>query len=120
MLLFQLDEPEMIKTEEIVLPPQEPKQDSPEEDTEEIIIKKRMMVFPATWTNSFGRAITSITCVNMLVQEHYAGNWDILRPAKEVEDYSLVTADELKTLMQEAEIIMKGWENSYESGAEDE
>ena len=67
------------------------------------------------------RAIMSLnedTCVNMLVQEHYAGNWDILRPAKEVEDYSLVTADELKTLMQEAELIMEGWENSYESGTE--
>ena len=114
MLLFQLDEPEMIKTEEIVLPPQEPKQDSTEEDTEEIIIKKKMMVFPAAWADSFGRPITSLACVNMLEQEHYAGNWDILRPAKEVEDYNLVSSEELKALMQEAERIMEGWENTNE------
>ena len=114
MLLFQLDEPEMIKTEEITLPPQEPEQDGTEEEKEEIVIKKKMMVFPAAWADSFGRPITSLACVNMLEQEHYAGNWDILRPAKEVEDYNLVSSEELKALMQEAERIMEGWENTNE------
>ena len=55
-----------------------------------------------------------LECVNMLEQEHYAGNWDILRPAKEVEDYNLVSSEELKALMQEAERIMEGWENTNE------
>ena len=114
MLLFQLDEPEMIKTEEITLPPQEPEQDGTKEEKEEIVIKKKMMVFPAAWADSFGRPITSLACVNMLEQEHYAGNWDILRPAKEVEDYNLVSSEELKALMQEAERIMEGWENTNE------
>ena len=114
MLLFQLDEPEMIKTEEITLPPQEPEQDGTEEEQEEIVIKKKMMVFPAAWADSFGRPITSLVCVNMLEQEHYAGNWDILHPAKEVEDYNLVSSEELKVLMQEAERIMEGWENTNE------
>ena len=114
MLLFQLDEPEMIKTEEITLPPQEPEQDGTEEEKEEIVIKKKMMVFPAAWADSFGRPITSLACVNMLEQEHYAGNWDILRSAKEVEDYNLVSSEELKALMQEAERIMEGWENTNE------
>lgn len=114
MLLFQLDEPEMIKTEEITLPSQEPEQDGTEEEKEEIVIKKKMMVFPAAWADSFGRPITSLACVNMLEQEHYAGNWDILRPAKEVEDYNLVSSEELKALMQEAERIMEGWENTNE------
>lgn len=114
MLLFQLDEPEMIKTEEITLPPQEPEQDGTEEEQEEIVIKKKMMVFPAAWADSFGRPITSLACVNMLEQEHYAGNWDILRPAKEVEDYNLVSSEELKALMQEADRIMEGWENTNE------
>ena len=114
MLLFQLDEPEMIKIEEITLPPQEPEQDGAEEEKEEIVIKKKMMVFPAAWADSFGRPITSLACVNMLEQEHYAGNWDILRPAKEVEDYNMVSSEELKALMQEAERIMEGWENTNE------
>ena len=73
-----------------------------------------MMVFPAAWADSFGRPITSLACVNMLEQEHYAGNWDILRPAKEVEDYNMVSSEELKALMQEAERIMEGWENTNE------
>ena len=72
------------------------------------------MVFPAAWADSFGRPITCLACVNMLEQEHYAGNWDILRPAKEVEDYNLVSSEESKALMQEAERIMEGWENTNE------
>ncbi len=49
LMLFQLDEPEMIKVEEIVLPPQEA--DEPEEnaDVTEVVIKKRMLVFPEEW-----------------------------------------------------------------------
>lgn len=114
MLLFQLDEPEMIKKEEITLPPQRPEQDGTEGEQEEIVIKKKMMVFPAAWADSFGRPVISLACVNMLEQEHYAGAWDILRPAKEVEDYNLITSEELKALMREAERIMEGWENINE------
>lgn len=41
--------------------------------------------------------------------ERYAGDWDVLRPAKELEDMNTITADRLAALMKEAETIMEGW-----------
>ena len=43
-MLFQLDEPEMIKEEEIVLPPQESEEPEENEEVSEIVIKKRMLI----------------------------------------------------------------------------
>lgn len=107
MMLFQLDESEMIKTEEIVLPPEKPEEQ--EDGQEEIVIKKKTMVFPAAWADSFGRPVTSLACVNLFTQEHYAKDWDVLRPAKELEDYNVFTADGLSAMMRETEKIMEGW-----------
>lgn len=42
-------------------------------------------------------------------QEHYAGNWDVLRPAAENEEVNTFTADALNELLHEAEVIMEGW-----------
>ena len=47
--------------------------------------------------------------VSYLEQHHYAGDWDVLRPAKELEDMNTITADRLAALMKEAETIMEGW-----------
>lgn len=114
MMLFSLDEPEMIKVEEIALPPQEPEQAGDDSEQEQIIIKKKMMVFPPEWANTFGRPVTSIACVNLFRQSHYAQNWDVLRPAKEVEDYNVISSEGLRSMMEEAERIMEGWENPNE------
>ena len=35
--------------------------------------------------------------------EHYAGNWDVLRPAAEIEEMNTFTADGLNALLHEAE-----------------
>ena len=113
-MLFSLDEPEMIKVEEIALPPQEPEQAGDDSEQEQIIIKKKMMVFPPEWANTFGRPVTSIACVNLFRQSHYAQNWDVLRPAKEVEDYNVISSEGLRSMMEEAERIMEGWENPNE------
>ena len=45
----------------------------------------------------------------VLEQRHYAGDWDVLRPAKELKEMNIFTADELDQLMMEAETIMEGW-----------
>ena len=130
-MLFQLDEPEMIKIEEIVLPPMGPEmeeeqgqqphgeQDEHGEQSglgenmekEEIVIRKKMMVFPAAWADSFGRPVTSLACVNLFTQEQYARNWNVLRPAKELQDYNVITAESLNEMMRESEKIMEGWES---------
>jgi hypothetical protein len=46
------------------------------------------------------------------VQQHYAGDWDVLRPATELEDMNTFTAYKLAALMKEAETIMEGWKKT--------
>ena len=104
LMLFELDEPEMIKIEEIVLPPKENT-----EDAEGETVKKTIYIFPPEWAGTFGQPITSIAQVGILQQEHYAGNWDVLRPAAEIEELNTFTADGLNALLHEAEEIMEGW-----------
>ena len=104
MMLFAFDEPEMIKVEEIVLPPKE----NTEEDEGETV-KKKIYIFPPEWAGTFGQPITSIAQVGILRQEHYAGNWDVFRPATEIEEMNIFTAERLNELLREAEKIMEGW-----------
>lgn len=102
LMLFELDEPEMIKVEEIVLPPKE-------EESEGETVKKTIYIFPPEWAGTFGQPITSVAQIGILQQEHYAGNWDVLRPASEIKEMNIFTADGLNTLLHEAEEIMEGW-----------
>lgn len=104
LMLFELDGPEMIKVEEIVLPSKENSEDSEGET-----IKKKIYIFPPEWVGTFGQPITSIAQVGILQQEHYAGNWDVLRPATEIEEMNTFTADDLNALLHEAEEIIEGW-----------
>lgn len=107
LMLFELDEPEMIKIEEIVLP-------SKEEEAEGKTVKQMIYIFPPEWAGTFGQPITSIAQVGILQQEHYAGNWDVLRPAAEIKEMNTFTADGLNTLLHEAEEIMEGWTDTNE------
>lgn len=102
LMLFELDEPEMVKVEEIVLP-------SKEQDEEGKTVKQMIYIFPPEWAGTFGKPITSIAQVGILQQEHYSGNWDVLRPAAEIEEMNTFTADGLNALLHEAEEIMEGW-----------
>lgn len=107
LMLFELDEPEMIKIEEIVLPPKE-------EEAEGKTVKQTIYIFPPEWAGTFGQPITSIAQVGILQQEHYAGNWDVLRPAAEIKEMNTFTADGLNALLHEAEEIMEGWTDTNE------
>ena len=104
MMLFAFDEPEMIKVEEIVLPPKE----NTEEDEGETV-RKKIYIFPPEWAGTFGQPITSIAQVGILRQEHYAGTWDVFRPASEIEEMNTFTAESLNKLLHEAEKIMEGY-----------
>ena len=107
LMLFELDEPEMVKVEEIVLP-------SKEQDEEGKTVKQTIYIFPPEWAGTFGKPITSIAQVGILQQEHYSGNWDVLRPAAEIEEMNTFTADGLNALLHEAEKIMEGWTDTDE------
>jgi len=104
LLLFELGEPVITKTvEQIVVPEHAEEEDSTEAEHEEIVIREKVRVNPPSWATSFGIP------VSYLEQHHYAGDWDVLRPAKELEDMNIITADRLAVLMKEAETIMEGW-----------
>ena len=105
LLLFELDEPVITKTvEQIVVPETEQNNsDAEEAEQEELIIQEKICVYPESWANSFG------VPVSYLEQHHYAGDWDVMRPAAEVPEINTITADRLSALMKEAETIMEGW-----------
>lgn len=100
LLLFGLDEPVITKTVEQVVVPEEAEGGISQE---EIVIREKLRVYPESWTTSFGRS------AHVLVRRHYAGEWDVLRPAKELEELNIFTADQLAGLLSEAEGIIEGW-----------
>ena len=101
LLFFELGEPVITKTvEQIVIPDES---DNQELEHEEFVIREKVRINPPTWTTSLG---ISVSC---LEQHHYAGDWDILRPAKELKELNKITTNRLNELMREAECIVKGW-----------
>ena len=106
LLLFELGEPVITKTVEQIVVPEEAEEDAEEAEHEEIVIREKVRITPPSWTTSFGVPIS------YLEQRHYAGDWDVLRPAKELEEMNVITADRLAALMKEAEIIMEGWKKT--------
>ena len=113
LLVFELDEPVITKTVEQVIVPDEPDEnEEAAEEQEEIVIKETVRMYPDSWTSSFGAPISSYDHASVLVQRHYAGDWDVLRPATELEEMNTFTADKLAALMKEAETIMEGWKKT--------
>lgn len=115
LLIFELDEPVVTKMVEQVIVPEKPDEaeETDEEATaEEIVIKETVRVYPLAWTSSFGVPVSSYDHASVLVQQHYAGDWDVLRPATELEEMNTFTADKLAALMKEAETIMEGWKKT--------
>ena len=106
LLLFELEEPVATKHVTTVLVPAEPEAG---EDQEELVLRETIRVYPPEWSVSFGRPVTMITAAALLNQRHYAGEWDVLRPAKELEELNIFTAEKMDELMREAEMIMEGW-----------
>lgn len=124
-MLFELDEPEMIRTEEIIVPlssdeaasinrnkTEQIVEQNADAEEETVVVRKTIKVYPPEWADSFGIPINCIARVSVLVQEHYAKNWDVLRPASELEEFNVFTEDSLAELMREAEEIMKGWDET--------
>lgn len=109
LLLFELSEPVITKTVEQIVVPEEPEEAVEDGQQEEIVIREQVRVLPESWSTSFGTPITSIVHASLLEKHHYAGDWDVLRPATELEEMNIITADQLGHLMKEAETIMEGW-----------
>ena len=99
IMLFDLEEPEIIErvlVEDIPTKPDEP-------ETEERKPKyKNVMTFNCHGV--FGHSYDEDT--HFLERVHYAGNWDVLRPAREVSGVNPITESEINALLQEAERII--------------
>lgn len=115
MLLFSLDEPDITKTQEQVVVPDKPDEDldceteQSDNSKDEIVVIEKVRVFPDVWDGSFGMSVPSIVSGVALKRVHYSGDWDVLRPAKEIEGMNFITTEQLQDLMSEAEQIMEGW-----------
>ena len=99
IMIFDLEEPEIIErvlVEDIPTQPDEP-------ETEERKPKyKNVMTFNCHGV--FGHSYDEDT--HFLERVHYAGNWDVLRPAREVFGVNPITESEINALLQEAERII--------------
>lgn len=103
IMVFDLDEPEVIERvlveEELPTQPDE----TPDENTDAAKPKYRnVMTFQHG--SAFGHRFSEDAFV--LKREHYAGNWDVLRPAREVFGVNPITESEIEVLLTEAEMII--------------
>ena len=53
-----------------------------------------------------------------MTQQNYSDDWDVLRPAKVIEEMNMLSSETLSELMEEAEAIMEGWDNEYDGADE--
>ena len=106
MMLFDLEEPEMIERVQNVDIPCEPSQISSNRinEPEEKQKFKRIILHPSAWSQSFGKEYDEE--IYFLNRIHYSGNWDVLRPARDVLGINPITEDEITALLFEAEKII--------------
>lgn len=111
IMIFDLDEPEIIERVLIEDIPTEP--DEPVTTAEETTASdagsetskpkyKSVITFPCGGV--FGRSYDEDT--HFLERVHYSGNWDVLRPAREVFGVNPITEEEIDALLHEAEKII--------------
>jgi DNA invertase Pin-like site-specific DNA recombinase len=114
MMIFDLEEPEIIVQENVEQDTTEmadvEKTDSREnseiEPTSESEAKPvSTTYFPKNWVSSFGRKTDEII---FLKRVKYYGNWDVLRPAKTIEGMDIITQEVLEDLSKEAKALMDG------------
>lgn len=128
IMLFELDEPEMEKVRDILLPPAAsdsheeengsvndvekiPGSSASEPESKQTVIHQKVRCFPPSWLNSFGKPVSNLASVSLLEQRKFAGEWDVLVPAKEIEDMNVFSEESLSELMHEAQDIMDKWDS---------
>ena len=99
IMIFDLEEPEIIERVLVEDIPTQPDEAETEERKPEY---KNVMTFNSHGV--FGHSYDEDT--HFLERVHYAGNWDVLRPAREVFGVNPITESEINALLQEAERII--------------
>ena len=102
LMLFDLNEPEITVHEE----PTESVEDS---ESKEMQTKpqrshaKVITLYPLSWTDRYGDEADKI---HLLERIKYSGNWDVLRPAKAVENVQDFTREKVDALMDKAQELI--------------
>ena len=110
-MLFELEEPEMIKKITRVLKEETDDADEEDADIEDYVLEETVLCYPDSWNESCGRKAMDKTKVNVLIQQYYGDSWDVLRPAVELKEFSILSAEDLKALLEETMMIIEGWES---------
>lgn len=112
VMLFELDEPEMIKHVTRVLQEETEGEKAEEKpaDAEEYILKETVLYYPESWNDTCGRPAMDATWVSAVTQRFDDKDWNVLRPAVELKEFGLLTADDLGKMLEEARTIIEGWE----------
>ena len=108
ILLFDLEEPEVIKHEIIQEDLPDTNTTEAEENTVETSENKTKKIvrtlFPKQWQNHFGDSSEDVL---LLHRVKYYGNWDVLRPAKIVEGLEPISENLLDKLNEEAQNMIE-------------
>ncbi len=90
-------------------------EDEQNETTEENNVPTMVTVYPPTIGATLDFSINSVATVSLLERRHYAGDWDVLRPARELKEMSILTRERLSELMAEAETIIERWSKNNDA-----
>ena len=67
------------------------------------------MINPLSWAVNWGNTLQYMERASLLERRHYAGDWDVLRPARELDEMNILTVADLNRFKKEAEEILEGW-----------
>ena len=105
-MIFDLEEPEIIErvlVEDIPTEPEKTAEEMTAKENESPKPKyKSVTTFPSGGV--FGRSYDED--IHFLERVHYSGNWDVLRPAREVFGVNPITEKEIDALFLEAKKII--------------
>ncbi|MBR4457495.1 MAG: recombinase family protein [Clostridia bacterium] len=73
----------------------------------------RLGIYSQAMLTALEVPFTSVATVSLLERKHYAGDWEVLRPARELKEMNTLTTERLSELMREAESIIEGWTSCH-------
>ena len=99
VMIFELEEPEVLVQEKNAEQSAEEVEKKPEEAQKPV----KKILYPEAWTYNFGESTNRTVFLQRVA---YRGNWDILRPATTVEGMEIITREVLDDLLESAEKLI--------------
>lgn len=99
VMIFELEEPEVLVREKAEEQFAEETEKKPEEAQKPV----KKILYPEAWAYNFGESTNRTVFLQRVA---YRGNWDILRPARTVEGMEIITREVLDDLLESAEKLI--------------